>query len=120
MTPFHSIVTPLRTRALNAPLFPTQIFDAHISEQIQSTADDVLFDSSLPATWRDCCRAGLLLLNDDLHASHEISQHIETPTGSYWHAIMHRREGDAFNSKYWWKRVGEHPAFIRVLDAVSE
>jgi hypothetical protein len=36
-------------------------------------------------------------------------QSIETPSGSYWHAIMHRREGDFSNSKYWYRRVGQHP-----------
>ena len=33
------------------------------------------------------------------------------PTGSWLHGIMHRREPDAFNSKYWWRRVGPHPVF---------
>ena len=30
--------------------------------------------------------------------------------GGVWHAIMHRREGDFANSKYWYRRVGKHPA----------
>lgn len=56
-----------------------------------------------------CCLAGLWLHHDFLDESHSISQEIETPTASYWHAIMHRREPDAGNSKYWWRRVGSHP-----------
>jgi hypothetical protein len=63
-----------------------------------------------------CCLAGVWLLHDYLDESHNISQRIETPEGSYWHAIMHRREGDFSNAKYWYRCVGEHP----VLDAVRQ
>lgn len=58
----------------------------------------------------DLILAGLWLLEGDLDASHELSQKWETPTGSYWHAIMHRREGDFGNSKYWYRRIRKHPA----------
>ena len=58
--------------------------------------------------------AGLWLYVDQLDRSHAISQSIETPTGSFWHAIMHRREGDFSNSKYWYRRVGTHPAMSRI------
>jgi hypothetical protein len=56
-----------------------------------------------------CCVSGVWLLHDFLDESHTISQSIETPSGSYWHAIMHRREGDFSNAKYWLRRVGRHP-----------
>jgi hypothetical protein len=55
--------------------------------------------------------AGLWLWHDWLDESHVISQAQETPTGSFWHAIMHRREGDFSNSKYWYRRVGSHGVF---------
>ena len=54
--------------------------------------------------------AGLWLYFDFLDQSHTISQSLETPTGSFWHAIMHRREGDFSNSKYWYARCQGHPA----------
>jgi hypothetical protein len=63
-----------------------------------------------------CCIAGAWLLHDFLDESHQISQQIDTPTGSFWHGIMHRREGDFANSKYWFRRVGRHP----VLEAVGQ
>lgn len=63
------------------------------------------------ATMAAACLAGLWLYHDFLDESHALSQDIHTTTGSFWHAIMHRREGDFENSKYWWRRVGEHPAF---------
>ena len=53
-----------------------------------------------------CVKARLWLLADDLGTCHKICQNIATPLGSAWHAIMHRREGDFFNSLYWWRRVG--------------
>jgi len=57
------------------------------------------------------CLAGVWLLHDFLDDSHSICQNIDTPSGSFWHAIMHRREGDFSNAKYWFRRVGEHPVF---------
>lgn len=59
-----------------------------------------------------CVEAGLWLLADDLDSCHKLCQDIATPLGSGWHAIMHRREGDFFNSLYWWRRAGS----IRWLD----
>jgi hypothetical protein len=61
----------------------------------------------------------LLLWHDHLDASHTISQGIETADGSFVHAIMHRREPDYWNSKYWWRRVGAHPTFPQIAECVS-
>jgi hypothetical protein len=61
--------------------------------------------------------AGLWLYADELDRSHTISQRIETPTGSFWHAIMHRREGDFSNSHYWYRRAGKHPAMNLINSA---
>jgi hypothetical protein len=64
--------------------------------------------------------AALWLLFDFMTESHDISQQIATPSGSYWHGILHRREPDAFNAKYWMARVGEHPVFPELLNDARE
>ena len=76
---------------------------------------------------RPVLQAGLWLYVDDLDRSHTLSQGSEDATGSFWHGIMHRREGDFSNSHYWFNRVGQHPAMRDIpgydphafIDAVS-
>lgn len=58
-----------------------------------------------------CCLAALWLYHDFLDESHTLSQEIETSSGSYWHGIMHRREPDSSNAKYWFRRVRKHEIF---------
>jgi len=65
---------------------------------------------------RNACLSGLWLLAGDLDRSHAISQSLHTAEGSYWHGIMHRREGDFGNAKYWFRRVGSHPVEARLRD----
>jgi hypothetical protein len=56
--------------------------------------------------------AGVWQMNGFLDRSHELAQSIEgkgrNRAGDYWHAIMHRREPDYSNAKYWFRRVGRH------------
>ena len=59
----------------------------------------------------EAARAGLYLYFSCLDEAHEIAQAVETPDGSYWHAIMHRQEPDAGNAGYWFRRVGRHAIF---------
>ena len=73
-----------------------------------------VWDNSLTAkidklTAAPLIKAGLHLLNDDIHNCHIIAQEHENSDGNYWHAILHRREPDYWNSKYWYKRVADHP-----------
>jgi hypothetical protein len=67
-----------------------------------------------------CCTAALWLYHDFFDESHRISQEIETVEGSYWHGILHRREPDFSNSKYWFRRVGEHAVFAALRPAAAE
>ena len=68
-------------------------------------------------------QAGLFLMNDFYEESHSSSQSIEGlgayHTGDYWHAILHRREPDYGNAKYWFRHVGQHPIFAELVSAVD-
>ena len=68
----------------------------------------------------ECLRSALWLLFDYEKESHELSQNIPTPSGSYWHGILHRREPDPSNAKYWMARIGEHPICPELLADAQE
>ena len=63
--------------------------------------------------------AGLWLWLDGLDECHRIVQDIASPTGSLWHAIMHRRDGDFSNSKYWYHRCRGHHVLKQMGAAAS-
>ena len=58
--------------------------------------------------------AGLWLWHDYLDESHQYSQKLGDLSGNFWHAIMHRREGDFSNAKYWYARCRDHPVLEQV------
>ena len=39
--------------------------------------------------------------------AHEAAQQDEGPQGSWVHAYLHRKEGDATNAAYWYQRAGK-------------
>lgn len=67
-----------------------------------------LFPNSLSAAG---AKAGLLLYLGCWDEAHRISQDLATAEGNFWHGIVHRQEPDAWNSQYWFRRVGKHPVF---------
>lgn len=83
-------------------LEPLTIYDSNLTAPInQSGASELI-------------KAGLHLLNDNLKGCHDIAQSNYTAEGSYLHAIMHRREGDYSNSKYWVRKVGKHSVWNEI------
>lgn len=81
-------------RAKLAGLSVDQLFDGF------TVVDPIMAKAVVSSLW---------LYHDFLDESHAISQSIDNPTGCYLHGIMHRREGDYSNAKYWFRRVGKHP-----------
>ncbi len=41
----------------------------------------------------------------DWDRAHRLAQDIETRDGAWVHAYLHRREGDAWNARYWYTRA---------------
>ena len=122
MTPFHfdpkaygPSVADLLAEPRLMPLGPGSLHPAARAALRQFNPAN---DLGRPVADRDAaiaCHAGLWLYHDGLAESHAISQGLDTPEGSFWHAVMHRREPDPWNSKYWWKRVGSHPVLTRLV-----
>ena len=51
-------------------------------------------------------RGGLLYAIDAIDESHVVVQGIDGDVSAYWHGMIHRREGDFDNARYWFRRAG--------------
>jgi hypothetical protein len=88
--------------------------------EIDQELRGILSVGKLSAPVQDLFRAGIYLWHDLLDEAHKIAQDIETADGSLLHGIMHRREPDYANAKYWFRRVGSHPSFLGLAVRASE
>jgi hypothetical protein len=84
-------------------------------KELGKAMDSILAASNLPPQRQELIRSLLFLWHDHLNAAHEIAQGVATPDGSFVHGIMHRREPDYGNAAYWFRRVGNHPAYPGIL-----
>jgi hypothetical protein len=64
--------------------------------------------------------AGLYLYFSCRDEAHGVAQNLDTPEGSYWHALVHRQEPDAGNSGYWFGQAGKHPVFPELRARAAE
>ncbi|WNR43202.1 hypothetical protein [Paenibacillus roseipurpureus] len=102
-------------------LYPIEEWDMAMDTRIEALSPSIITQGvpeQLP--YGQAIKAGLFLLNESLDKAHEIAQEITNATGSYWHALMHRMEGDYSNAKYWFNDVGHHPIFSNLIQYVRD
>jgi hypothetical protein len=94
-------------------LTPKDPLDRELVRRLQETGDDVLAGEKVLAdpTMFALVRGGLFYALDDLPEAHAIFQDASDDCGSYWHGMLHRREGDFDNARYWFRRAGVLPFF---------
>jgi hypothetical protein len=102
-----------------ADLGPGRRAGALSEVELRQRLTPLLASRDLGGRRMELIRALLLLWHDQLEPAHEIAQGIPTPDGSFVHAIMHRREPDYANAKYWWRKTGPHPALPELARRVE-
>ncbi len=119
---FGELLDRLRSRE-HVPLFVVQPWDEEVARSLRDADPEAFFGGPVrDGKMAAAALAGLHLWNDDFSGSHNLCQGITTTTGSYWHGLCHRREGhqgeglqsNLSNAKYWFNRVGDHPAYDAV------
>jgi hypothetical protein len=111
--------TLLRT-AEPASLGPEPRAGRESLSNLQNQLRGIFSETQFSETQQPLIRSLILLWHDHLDESHSISQNIHSTDGSFLHGIMHRREPDYGNAKYWFHRVGEHPSYPSIARNASE
>jgi hypothetical protein len=105
---------------LNPDLFqkltPTEPVNWELPSKIRAAPDETIAGGAAMKDARmfALVRGALLCAVDALDAAHKIFQDDSSSMGSYWHGVMHRREGDFENARYWFRTAGRLPAFDKM------
>jgi len=102
--PLRSVMPKVLNRIAFGKAMSSLVAPAEPSRDIASIASEAAVRQ--PAL----IQAAIWYYVDDLDRSHNIAQNIEGPEGAFWHGLMHRREGDFWNAKYWFRRAGALPS----------
>lgn len=103
-------------------LIPSEPLNYEMVRKIQKAEDsEIAGDAILKnAGAFSLIRGGLLYALDAIHEAHAIFQDAKGDLGSYWHGMMHRREGDFDNARYWFRRAGVLPVFNEMHRVAGE
>jgi len=98
-------------------LFPRACASETVRDSLLKTDARELFPGARDP---ESALSGLFLYFSCLTEAHDLLHHFATVDGAYWHGIMHRMEGDAYNAEYWFRRVGSHPVFPSLYREASQ
>ena len=88
--------------------------------EVQVLLDEGLRQTAFDAPRRAQITALALCWHDRWDAAHDVCQSMEgNPEADFVHAVLHRREGDADNARYWLDRVGDHPVFKHLVPVAA-
>jgi hypothetical protein len=74
---------------------------------LKASAPPATMQGAVLALWHDA--------KGNWDAAHHVAQDIEDASGAWVHAYLHRKEGDAGNAAYWYRRAGR-PVAVTSLD----
>lgn len=102
-------------------LQPSEAFDVPFLQRLRA-ANDATILAGKPlrdAQMFALVRGGLLYAVDAIDEAHVVFQNVPGDFGAYWHGMVHRREGDFDNARYWFRRAGALPVFATLHRAAS-
>lgn len=102
----------LHEHTLDDPL-PKEPTNYELIIRLRETDDATIFGGATlqPNAPVGLVRAGLFYYHNALGDSHTQAAKDGGDTAAYWHGMVHRREGDFENARYWMRRAGEQPIF---------
>ncbi len=112
---FHALIDVATLPALG----PKRRREALSLSKLEQNLTQFFAGRSVAPSTEAALRAAALLWHDHLDESHRLSQDLPDSNGSFLHGIMHRREPDYSNAKYWFRQVGRHPAYPEMARQVN-
>ncbi len=102
-------------------LIPTDALDLELVRRVRSATDATLAGDRpiADAATFALVRGGLFYVLDALPDAHALFQDAPGDLAAYWHGMMHRREGDFDNARYWFRRAGVLPVFGEMHHAAA-
>jgi hypothetical protein len=102
-------------------LIPSDVTDREVWRRVRDADDAAIVNGAAienPKAF-PLIRGALLYAMDDLPGCHRYFQDEPGDLASYWHGMMHRREGDFDNARYWFRRAGSLPFFDKLQSEAS-